>query len=54
MTTTPQRLLVLFAITPAAVVVIGGLGSTVLQSVGLMPLVGPSRLSADAFATVAT
>jgi putative spermidine/putrescine transport system permease protein len=54
MTTTPQRLLVLVAIAPAAVVVIGGLGSTVLQSVGLMPLVGPPRLSADAFATVAT
>lgn len=43
------RVLLLVAVLPVIVVVIGGLGSTILQSLGLMPLVGPVRFSLDAY-----
>ena len=42
-------LLVLPAIIPVAIVVIGGIGTTVVQSLGLMPLVGTPALNVDAF-----
>lgn len=42
-------LLVLPAILPAAIVVIGGVGTTLLQSLGLMPLVGSPQLSVAAY-----
>lgn len=42
-------LLVLPAILPAAIVVIGGVGTTLLQSLGLMPLVGSPQLSVTAY-----
>ena len=41
--------LVLPALIPAAVVVVGGVGTTLLQSLGLMPLVGAPQLSVSAF-----
>ncbi|WP_430869196.1 ABC transporter permease [Demequina aurantiaca] len=47
------RLLLLVAMTPLLLVVVGGLGSIVLQSIGLMPLVGSVDLSLDAYAAVA-
>ena len=47
-------LLVLPALLPALFVVVGGLGAVVLQSVGLMPLIGPVRFSFDAFAAQAS
>jgi len=42
-------LLVLPALVPALFVVGGGIGAAVLQSLGLMPLVGEARLSLDAY-----
>ena len=42
-------LLLLPVVIPVAFVVVGGIGSTLLQSLGLMPLVGPPRLSLDAY-----
>ena len=42
-------LLVLPAIIPAAIVVIGGVGPTLLQSLGIMPLVGSPQLSVAAY-----
>ncbi|WP_231599620.1 MULTISPECIES: ABC transporter permease subunit [unclassified Salinibacterium] len=42
-------LLVLPAVIPVAIVVIGGIGTTVVQSLGLMPLVGTPALSVEAF-----
>ncbi|MGJ8722845.1 MAG: hypothetical protein ACSHW9_13480, partial [Salinibacterium amurskyense] len=42
-------LLVLPAVIPVAFVVIGGVGTTLLQSLGLMPLVGAAELSTAAF-----
>jgi len=45
----PAGLLVLPAIIPAALVVTGGVGTTVLQSIGLMPVVGSPQLSGAAF-----
>ena len=41
--------LVLPAVVPAVFVVVGGVGAAALQSLGLMPLVGPVRLSLDAY-----
>ncbi|MBG6240178.1 putative spermidine/putrescine transport system permease protein [Mycetocola sp. CAN_C7] len=41
--------LLLVVVTPVAFVVIAGIGSALLQSIGLMPLVGPVRLSLDAY-----
>ncbi|WP_199184218.1 hypothetical protein [Cryobacterium sp. Y62] len=41
--------LVLPAMVPAVFVVVGGVGAAALQSLGLMPLVGPVRLSLDAY-----
>ncbi|MGE3192574.1 MAG: ABC transporter permease [Microbacteriaceae bacterium] len=46
------RILLVVALLPVIVVVIGGLGSAVLQSTGLMPLIGPVRLNLDAYAAV--
>ena len=43
------RALLAAALLPVVVVVVGGLGSAVLQSIGLMPLVGPVRFSFDAY-----
>ncbi|WP_061962333.1 ABC transporter permease [Demequina flava] len=54
MTPGPARFLVLVAAIPAAIVVVGGLGFTVAQSLGLLPLVGPARLSVDAYTGVAS
>lgn len=42
-------LLLAAALLPVAVVVVGGIGSTLLQSLGLLPVVGPARLSLDAY-----
>ncbi|WP_165063215.1 ABC transporter permease [Marisediminicola senii] len=42
-------MLVLPAVSLALVVLVGGIGAAVLQSLGLMPLVGPVRLSFDAY-----
>ncbi|EPR77561.1 putative ABC-transporter transport protein [Leifsonia rubra CMS 76R] len=42
-------LLVLPALIPVAIVVVGGVGTTVVQSLGLMPLVGSPALSVEAF-----
>ncbi|WP_343923590.1 ABC transporter permease [Rhodoglobus aureus] len=42
-------LLVLPALIPVVIVVIGGVGTTVVQSLGLMPLVGSPALSVAAF-----
>ncbi|HMM83288.1 MAG TPA: ABC transporter permease subunit [Terrimesophilobacter sp.] len=42
-------LLVLPTIIPAAIVVIGGVGPTLLQSLGIMPLVGSPQLSVAAY-----
>ncbi len=42
-------LLVLPAVVPTAIVMVGGLGAGLLQSLGLMPLVGPVQPSLDAF-----
>ena len=42
-------LLVLPALIPALVVVGGGLGAVLIQSLGLMPLIGPVRFSFDAY-----
>ncbi|RLQ83797.1 ABC transporter permease subunit [Salinibacterium amurskyense] len=42
-------MLVLPAVIPVAFVVIGGVGTTLLQSLGLMPLVGSAELSTAAF-----
>lgn len=53
MTLRGARLLLVVALLPVVVVVVGGLGSAVLQSVGLMPLVGPVQLNADAYAAIA-
>jgi putative spermidine/putrescine transport system permease protein len=47
------RALLAVALIPVIVVVVGGLGSAVLQSLGLMPLVGPVRFSFDAYGAVA-
>ncbi|MDJ0336134.1 ABC transporter permease subunit [Salinibacterium sp. G-O1] len=47
------RLLLIVGMIPVVVVVVGGLGSTILQSIGLMPLVGPVRLSVDAYVSTA-
>ena len=47
-------LLVLPALVPALFVVVGGIGAAVLQSLGLMPLVGPVRLSVDAYVAQAS
>ncbi len=47
------RVLLAVALLPVIVVVIGGLGSAVLQSLGLMPLVGPVRFSFDAYVATA-
>ncbi len=44
-----SALLVLPAVALAAFVVVGGLVTAALQSLGLMPLVGPVRLSVDAY-----
>ncbi|MGE3329031.1 MAG: ABC transporter permease [Acidimicrobiia bacterium] len=46
------RILLVVALLPVIVVVIGGLGSAVLQSTGLMPFIGPVRLTVDAYAAV--
>ncbi|MEO7147782.1 MAG: ABC transporter permease subunit [Terrimesophilobacter sp.] len=46
---TRTAFLVLPALIPAAVVVVGGIGTTLLQSLGLMPLVGAPQLSLAAF-----
>lgn len=47
------RALLAAALLPVIVVVVGGLGSAVLQSISLMPLVGPVRFSFDAYVTTA-
>lgn len=47
------HLLVLLAAAPAAVVVIGGTVSVILQSLGLMPVFGPPRVSVDAYTDIA-
>ena len=47
-------LLVLPALLPALFVVVGGLGAVLLQSLGLMPLIGPVRFSVDAYAAQAS
>lgn len=47
-------LLVLPAMVPAAVVVFGGVGTTLLQSLGLMPIIGSPQLSIAAFSSVAS
>lgn len=47
------RALLAAALLPVVVVVVGGLGSAVLQSIGLMPLVGPVRFSFDAYVATA-
>ncbi len=46
---TRSALLVLPALVPALFVVVGGIGAAALQSAGLMPLIGPVRLSLDAY-----
>lgn len=48
-----SRALLAAALLPVVVVVVGGLGSAVLQSIGLMPLVGPVRFSFDAYVATA-
>lgn len=47
-------LLVLPALAPALFVVVGGMGAAVIQSLGLMPLVGPVRFGLDAYAAQAS
>lgn len=42
-------LMVLPALIPAAFVVIGGTGAAVIQSLGLMPLIGPVTFGVDAY-----
>ncbi|MDJ0349931.1 ABC transporter permease subunit [Cryobacterium sp. PH29-G1] len=44
-----SALMVLPALVPAVFVVAGGVGAAAMQSLGLMPLVGPVRFSADAY-----
>ena len=44
------RALLIPVILPVVFVVGGGLGSTLLQSVGLLPLIGPARLTGENFA----
>lgn len=44
------RALLIPVILPVIFVVGGGLGSTLLQSVGLLPLIGPARLTGENFA----
>ena len=46
---TRRAFLVLPALIPAGVVVVGGVGTTLLQSLGLMPLIGAPHLSIAAF-----
>lgn len=53
MTRSRARYLVMIAALPAAVVILGGLGSTLLQSVGLLPLVGKAEFSGAAYVAVA-
>lgn len=45
--------LVVIALSPSIVVIIGGVGAVALQSVGLLPLVGVPRLSFDAYGEIA-
>lgn len=47
-------LLVLPALLPAIVVVGGGMGTVLIQSLGLMPLIGPVRFSLDAYTAQAS
>jgi putative spermidine/putrescine transport system permease protein len=47
------RAVLVIALLPVVVVVVGGLGSAIMQSVGLIPLVGPARLNFDAYAATA-
>ncbi len=44
------RAVLIVLLLPVGVVVLGGLGSAIMQSVGLMPLVGPVRFNLDAYA----
>ena len=44
------RALLIPVLLPVVFVVGGGLGSTLLQSVGLLPLIGPARLTGENFA----
>jgi len=44
------RALLIPVVLPVIFVVGGGLGSTLLQSVGLLPLIGPARLTGENFA----
>jgi putative spermidine/putrescine transport system permease protein len=44
------RALLIPVVLPVVFVVGGGLGSTLLQSVGLLPLIGPARLTGENFA----
>ncbi|MEY2848182.1 MAG: hypothetical protein RI885_847 [Actinomycetota bacterium] len=47
-------LMVLPALVPALFVVVGGTGAAVIQSLGLMPLIGPVRFSIDAYTAQAS
>lgn len=47
------RAVLIIALLPVVVVVVGGLGSAIIQSFGLLPLVGPVRLTFDAYAVTA-
>ena len=48
-----STLLIAVAAAPAAIVVVGGLTSTALQSVGLLPFVGPPTFSTAAYESLA-
>lgn len=48
-----RAILLAVAVAPVAFVVVGGIGSTALQSLGLMPFVGPARLTVAAYAGIA-
>jgi len=47
------RAVLVIVLLPVVVVVVGGLGSAIMQSVGLMPLIGPVRFNLDAYAATA-
>lgn len=48
-----RAILFVVALAPVAFVVVGGIGSTALQSLGLMPYVGPAGLTVAAYAGIA-
>ncbi len=52
-TVSGARTVLAILLLPVIVVVVGGLGSAVIQSVGLMPLVGPVGFNLDAYAATA-